>query len=287
MDDVSSTAVDVNTSSAQTSIQTQRDAYACIMQLNEYTAHVNDNTRMVLGGESYTVRGMNNHSREFTDKRDSVRLLYFTLYKTQVDKENDDIINDIVDANLCVWKLVQKKEAMTLIPGSIGRVEVTALRNGIVPNEPYSIIWETSDPDVVSVDANGNYVTDLPGVATLTARLVENPDIVSTTEIEVSTVVVDNYTIVFSPQPPNSLNQMDSTLLTAFMYNNGVRQDSMPVTFSFDGVLGKHFTVSDVQANSVMLRCNIPASDWLGVTVSADTPVGMISDVVKIALLSV
>ena len=54
---------------------------SCIMQANPQTLGVlQENTRLVMGGAVYAVRGLSDYIREFTEDKDSVRLLYFSLY---------------------------------------------------------------------------------------------------------------------------------------------------------------------------------------------------------------
>lgn len=163
------------------------DSYMdCIMQANPWTIqNLKNNTRMILGTSGFAVRGLADYIREFTDQKDSVRVLRFTLYY-QEPTERDDMENQVADGLAFSWTInitgprsVQAGGSGTLVPSSI--------RNGeaVADTIPVTYLWTSYSPEIATVDENGVVTGVADGQVIIRCTLEENPNIFTDTVLEV------------------------------------------------------------------------------------------------------
>ena len=126
------------------------------------------------------------------------------------------------------------------VSGFTGQVSATVEFNGEVVDR--GIVW--SGNEYVTINDNGDYeLTGSVGdVAIITATLSGNPNVFATCEIEIVDNVVDTYDVVIEPSF-DEVRQKQPMTFTAYLYQNGVRQDD-EITWGYSGLTTDYFALS-------------------------------------------
>lgn len=143
------------------------------------TADFYDNSRLIFGTTAYTAQGVNNYTRENSSDAGSVRLIYFTLDRDQLQPSDDTERGIAGGLDFSFTLTVHAAADMT--PGATQQAAIIATRNGetvtSTPAHPLTYKWSSDNESAASVDAAGNITALSAGEATITATLEENPDI--------------------------------------------------------------------------------------------------------------
>lgn len=263
-----------------------RDTYFCTMQINSKTKHFTQDSRMILKGKSFTARNITDFLQEFTDDEESARLVTFSLFLTQAEFANDDLDNNIVDGKAFSWIIQLPFETIKLNKGETGTLVATSLKNGVIPNIPYSYIWTSDNENIIKINNNGEYQTNISGTTTITCRLEQNINIYKTIDVSVYTTIPDNYTISFDPVAPNQIATNTSITLKCFVFNNGIADTIVPVVFTFSNATTSAYKITDITANSVKIWCNTVSIKPLIVTATANVGGEVLSINTSIRLIS-
>lgn len=256
------------------------------VQYNEWTATMKTNDRFIINGQAWTVRGIDSVGRQFTDQRESVRLISFVLTRSE-ERNGDDLVNDIADADANVWVINPSIEYLDGAVGDYGTFTSTLTHNGEV-NTDYSVLYSSTDESVITVDENGNYNIVGEGEAKIICSFEKNGNI--TAEITVVATAehptpTNNYEIVFD-EIPAQIPQWESITLTAYVYRDN-SQIVAPVAFMLDGVPTSYYSILDVTDNSVTIECNAPYSkEKLRIVARADVDGREILNKIKVSLVS-
>ena len=117
-----------NASHASENSIVAKNYISCICQLNQYSAAFAENTRIILGKTAYSMRGLNDFTREFTDDQDSVHLLTFTIERS-APLPQDRLDLQCADYDSFRWNLtIRGKHQMTRASQQV--LSVTSTRNG-------------------------------------------------------------------------------------------------------------------------------------------------------------
>ena len=214
---------------------TSKNYIACICQLNGYSQNFRENTRILLGGTAYAMRGLDNFTREFTDDPDSVHLLTFTIERVEV-QPFDNVELGVADYGGFNWELhVDWNNSMRV--GVTQQLAVTSRRNNekVATSEehPISYVYTSSDENVLTVDENGNVTAVGEGEATITVALAQNPDISQTVDIEVP--AEENEYVAFTTTVPKTIHEGESIEIGAAFFQNGL-VTNFPVKITISGV---------------------------------------------------
>lgn len=156
----------------------------CVMQANPDTlGFLQENTRLVMGGAVYAVRGLSDYIREFTEDKDSVRLLYFSLYFQQ-PTELDDMEKEIADGKAFSWAISVDGPRQIGV-GRTAKFSASSLRCGAVPDREVSYLWESLSPSF-EVDETGSVTALSEGAGILRCKLEQNPNIYTDISLEVT-----------------------------------------------------------------------------------------------------
>ena len=228
-----------------------------ICQLNDNTRRLGQNKRIILGTKAYYITGFTDFIREFTNDRDSVHLLDFTVRIEEPTEADDVTVNFIAGGNTQSFEaIIGGAESVQV--GELTTYTAQFVSNGEImhPTEDCPITWEwtSSDHSVATVDVFGNVSGIAEGSAQITATLAQNPNVSATASITVSTAgMTENVSFIGYVQ--SSVRQYTSAVYTAFYFRNGERMPN-GVTFSFSGAAPSCYLVlygtNDDLANSTV-----------------------------------
>lgn len=201
---------------------TSKNYIACICQLNEYSEEFRENTRILLGGTAYAMRGLDNFTREFTDDPDSVHLLTFTIERVEV-QPYDNVELGVADYGGFSWEIhVDWNNSMRT--GMTQQLFVASRRNdeNVVTSDdhPISYVYTSSDENVLTVDSDGLVTAVSEGEATITVALKQNPDITQSVDIEVP--AEENEYVAFTTTIPKTLREGENIEIGAAFFQNGL-----------------------------------------------------------------
>ena len=141
------------------------------------------NTRYVLGGRPFKLYGYQN-ALNLNLTTDYDTLLYLDLYLDEIH-DGDDLVNGVAYNGDYNYKVKINSKPMTLPNGDTGTVRADVTLNGAEVNR--TIVWSTSNIEVLTIDQNGKYtVVGVDGqTADIVATLSGNEDIKASVTITV------------------------------------------------------------------------------------------------------
>lgn len=232
-----------------------------IMQLNDATKDVHNNTRMILGGEGYFLTGVTNFIRDYTLDANSCHIIRAECRLGEAQDVNDDLVNEVAQGLTFNWAIsITGSEKMTL--GATQTLTASSLRMGKTPDadHPYDYLWESSDYSIVTVDEDGVCEAVGNGTATITCFLRQNTNVMATIEITASQSLTGAY-VEFVTDLPSELRAYDSVTCEAAYFVNGVKQ-SDTIVYAFEGAdincFGKEKT-----GNVLTITCFAPSNEPL------------------------
>ena len=238
------------------------------LQLNEATANVHNNTRLILGGQAYFFTGVTNFIREYTMDPASAHLI---RAECRLGEANvyDDLVNEVANDSAFTWEIDISGSAKMMVGGT-QTLTATSLRNGKAPdaaNHPFTYIWSSSDPDIISVDENGNLTALSDGISVITCSLSENPSICATMDIEASESLTGAY-VEFINDLPQDIQAFESVTCEAAYFVNGVKQADT-VSYSFNWADTSRYGIT-VDGNMLTITCYAPSNMPLVVTATCN-----------------
>lgn len=232
-----------------------------IMQLNDATKDVHNNTRMILGGEGYFLTGVTNFIRDYTLDANSCHIIRAECRLGEAQDVNDDLVNEVAQGLTFNWAIsITGSEKMTL--GATQTLTASSLRMGKSPDSdhPYDYLWESSDYSIVTVDEDGVCEAVGNGTATITCFLRQNTNVTATIEITASQSLTGAY-VEFVTDLPSELRAYDSATCEAAYFVNGVKQTDT-IVYAFEGAdincFGKEKT-----GNVLTITCFAPSNEPL------------------------
>ena len=201
------------------------------------------NTRYILGGRAFKLYAYQNALNLNLDTNYDT-LLYLDLYLDELH-DGDDLVNGVAYNGDYNYKVKINSKPMTLPNGGTGTVTVDVTLNGAEVNR--TIVWSTSNAEVLTIDQNGKYtVVGTDGqTADIIATLSGNEDI------------KDNVTITVGAQSVNPKIYLDP----AFDKIREYQTIEFDVKVSVGGVEIKPDTVR-VNADSEYLAVKQISSGW-------------------------
>lgn len=147
------------------------------------------NTRYVLGGRPFKLYGYQN-ALNLNLTTDYDTLLYLDLYLDEIH-DGDDLVNGVAYNGDYNYKAKINSADMTLSAGSTGTLTVDIMLNGKEVDRP--VIWQTSNPEIVTIDQNGNYavVGEVGQSSDIAVTLIGNEAVTDSIKITVGEQVVE------------------------------------------------------------------------------------------------
>ena len=241
-------------------------------QLNENTAVLKENSRIILGRKAYHITGVTDCIQEFTGDRGSCHLLNFTA-RVEEPTESDDITENFIASGKefefdCILQGVDNipiGKSVVFTPHFIKNGELVESTK----EKPISWEWESEDDKLASVDNNGSVKALSSGIARITARMVQNPSISATIDILIGEEQIVEHKVVFTSVVPDRISQFDSTVISAAYIENGTETNN-PLKWDLNGTdRKKDYSVEVLgDGRSVEVTCLSPSKKNLKITAS-------------------
>ncbi len=183
---------DMSSPSSQVSryIITPNNHAVVIVQGNEDTRRLfKINTRYILGGRPFKLYAYQNAIYDSATAQDST-LLYLDLYLDEIH-DKDDLVNGIADNGTYDYEVKINSIDMTLSSESTGVLTADVMLNGEEVDR--TIVWSTSNSDVVTIGQNGEYnvIGEVGQNADIIATLDGNSDVNDVITIAIGEQVVE------------------------------------------------------------------------------------------------
>lgn len=223
-------------------------------QRNSRTTTIRPNDKFIFGApnQRYAIRlyagGMKNEINTITMDDTSPSLTEFYFQHYQINPEFDDLENGFANAYMHNFEISIDNIINEIIIGQTGELTATVKKNGEIIDRSYS--WESSNPEILDIDENGNYRALNEGSILLTVYMVDNPDVRSSININIVDIPVeDEYVIDISPDQYYIL-QGDQITYSCYLYKNGEQQTN---EFDFidytDGVPKSKYLITPIDGN--------------------------------------
>ena len=147
------------------------------------------NTRYILSGRPFKLYGYQN-ALNLNLTTDYDTLLYLDLYLDEIH-DGDDLVNGVAYNGDYNYKAKINSADMTLSAGSTGTLTVDVVLNGKEVDRP--VVWKTSNPEIVTIDQNGNYtvIGEVGQSADITVMLSGDEAVTDSIKITVGEQVVE------------------------------------------------------------------------------------------------
>lgn len=198
-------------------------------QRNGRTTAIRPNDKFLFGApnQRYAIRlyagGMKNelNTRTMDDTSPSLTEFYFQHY--QINPEYDDLESGFANAYLNDFKVTIDNENTALKTNQTGKLSATVTKNGDIIDK--AVTWESSNTEVLTVDAEGNYSTLTEGETTITVSMTDNDSITSSVNIKVENEPTpDSYEINVTPDRDYILQDTE-VKYDCYLYLNGEKMD--------------------------------------------------------------
>ena len=193
-----------------------------IMQLNDVTEKITNNTRIILGKSAFGMYGVSDFPEEFTGDPNSCHIFRADL-RLQETLKTDDLVNKVADAAYFSFTIDIGGENVMYV-GDPQTLSVLAKRNGetvySTAENPITYVWQSSDEDIATVDEYGVVTPIAVGYCQITCSVQQNPAITSVFGFNVAERDSQNYIDFITPMP-DTLRAFDTLEVEAAYYENG------------------------------------------------------------------
>lgn len=242
-------------------------------QYNDVTKKLGETKRLVIGSKVYYITGYADYIQEFTGDRDSVHLLTFTARVEEPTQYDDMTVNFIANGNAEHFGAVMNI-ASQLIVGEERYAHAIFVHNETEINstvsKPVTWVYTTSDANVATINDTGRITGIGAGTATITATMVQNPNISVSSELTVVAAAGEDGSIRFDEYKDTTLTQFMPRTFTAHYYNRLGAKTFNALTWEFSGADYKTdytYGIAD-DGMSIVVTCIRPSKTPLTVTAS-------------------
>ena len=232
-----------------------------IMQLNEVTKKITNNTRIILGKSAFGMYGVSDFPEEFTGDTNSCHIFRADL-RLQETTEADDLVNHVADGKHFKFN-IHIGASDTMRQGGTQKLTVDAYRNNIAvqssEDTPLTYLWSSSDESVATVDENGLVTANGEGYCQITCTLQQNTnvtDVCGINVLESSEPYID-----FTSPVPDTIKAFTSLDITAIYFENGQPTENV-VDWTLKRADDKSYSYT-VSGNTVSIMTYAPSADPL------------------------
>lgn len=240
-----------------------------IMQLNDVTEKITNNTRIILGKSAFGMYGVSDFPEEFTGDPNSCHILRADL-RLQETIEADDLVNKVADGKYFSF-VIDIGGNNVMYEGEPQTLSVTARREGevVVSTEenPITYVWTSSDETIATVDEYGVVTPVSLGYCQITCCVQQNPNITSVFGFNVVERESQTY-IDFITPIPDEIRTFETLNIEAVYYEDGQQtQDAIEYTLSRADINSYSY---DVNGNVLTIHTYEPSDSPLEVTASCN-----------------
>lgn len=236
-----------------------------VMQLNDITRGITNNTRIILGKSAFGMYGVSDFPEEFTGDVNSCHILRADL-RLQETLPTDDIVEHVADRGHFSFDIAVGGKN-TMHEGDTDALEVACYRNGqkVVSTEenPLTFSWNSSDDSVASVDEYGNVTAIANGNAVITCTLLENQSVSDTFDVTVIERESANYVDFITPIP-TTIKTFDTITIEAAYFEDGIQTADI-VNFSIKAIPSNAYTAT-INGNKVTIQTWLPTTAPIGIS---------------------
>ena len=221
------------------------DGYGHILiQYNEATKDIHDNTRFLLGNSAYAFYGVVNYAQEFTGNDDSVHIIK-TDFRVNEIIETDDRENRVADGKGFSFEIDVPDSVSCLVSRSVP-LRPICRRNGEVvtstAEHPITLSFFTDDSSVATA-----YDGDVRGVSAgntnVHVMISENSNTEKTISVTVEDSTTNDY-VAFIGGVPTEAPVFSSFTVHAVYFQDGEKTMD-PVSFRYSGVPENAVTLTE------------------------------------------
>lgn len=198
-----------------------------IMQLNEVTKKITNNTRIILGKSAFGMYGVSDFPEEFTGDPNSCHIFRADL-RLQETTEADDLVNHVADGKYFKFT-IHIGASDTMRQGGTQQLTVDAYRNNIAVQSSedalLTYLWSSSDESIATVDEDGIVTAIGEGYCQITCTLKENPNVTDVCGINVLESAQPY--IDFTSPIPDKIKAFSTLEVTAVYFENGQPTDTV------------------------------------------------------------
>lgn len=241
-------------------------------QRNSRTELIKPNDKFLFGTPNQRVcfrvygAGTKNVLNTETMNDNSPSLTEIYIHHYQYNRELDDLQEGFANAYAYQFSLDISDCPTSYHVGDTGKFTGTIYKGENVFEG--SIVWTSSDPKVINVDAEGNFSILQDGQATIVASMEENNLVTASLNIEVDTE--DSYEVVVSPDIEYIL-QGNTQEFSCYLYKNGEQQqgdftfkdNSINVprdNYNLNIIDANHFSITNYKKymyNPITINCTL------------------------------
>lgn len=252
---VEATHANANAPDSQQAVVVPSGYFNVVCQYNEYTAQINDNTRLILGSRAYSVSGFRDFETEFTEDDSSVRLLRFSVRVGEPNHAIDDMKRRVAGGKTFCWTLDVSGATQMYVGGTANLTVISRRNEEIVEStqeHPIDYRYESCDSDIVTVDRDGNLKAVSAGTTEILVSLVQNPEVKSVFALTVSEAAEPF--VSFDVVPPAFMSAYGEPVsLKATYFEDGEETDAA-VEWTLTGA-NKAAYSADITGNTATIRC--------------------------------
>lgn len=240
-----------------------------IMQLNDVTDKITNNTRIILGKSAFGIYGVSDFPEEFTGDTSSCHILRADL-RLQETLKADDMVNRVADGNSFSFtisiggnEVMYNEEPQTL--------SVSARRNGAAvestAENPINYVWTSSDEEIATVDENGTVNPVGLGYCEITCALQQNPSVTNVFGLNVVERESQSYVDFLTPIP-ETIFAFETLNIEAAYYEDGLKTEDQ-VTYELTEADPNAYSYS-VSGNILTIQTYAPSYKPLAIFASCN-----------------
>lgn len=236
-----------------------------VMQLNDITKDITNNTRIILGKSAFGMYGVSDFPEEFTGDESSCHILRADL-RLQETLPTDDIVEHVADRGHFSFDIAIGGRN-TMHEGDIDALDIACYRNGkevfSTMENPLNFAWYSSNESVATVDDYGHVIAIANGDAQITCTLIENQNIFDTFDVTVIEREYSNYVDFVTPIP-QKIRMFETINIEASYFENGI-QTTDTVTYYINGTPTNAYSAT-VEENIVTIKTWLPTKTPIEIT---------------------